>query len=498
VTHRNFLKALAPAVLLVGTACAELEVPNLTQPDVSRVLAAPADVANLANSSINSWYQTATYFEPMLMLSVTADALTANFGNFGMRFNNLEPRIAYNNSSAAADGTAALSAWNGYYGSLGAANDALRALDAGIVITGTPGTEGARASALFTQAASLSSISMLFDKAFVVTEKSTGTPSLQDYKVVRDSAMNRWDALIALTNGKTWSLAASVLPLGSVTPSATFLNRLANTMAARTLVYNARTGAENGQTNWARVLTYANRGLTGPGLTDVDFAPIYDDNLWFDYAKLYGNLDSWTRVDQRLINRMAPNVAAKYAGTAVAPVSNDQRLGNAAPCGANPTACLTGFTRDYAYLGTVIGDPNRGIFMQSPYYHTRYRNLSFAVAGAARIGRPMPFVLAAENDLLRAEALARTNGDLALAASLVNKTRVTRGGLAPVGAVAADIIAAVDYERDVELLNTGFIELMDRRRFESLQPLNMRQLPIPARELETLGLPIYTFRGPGN
>ena len=34
-------------------------------------------------STVNSWYLTSTYFEPYMMLQVTADASTANFGNFG-------------------------------------------------------------------------------------------------------------------------------------------------------------------------------------------------------------------------------------------------------------------------------------------------------------------------------------------------------------------------------------------------------------------------------
>jgi hypothetical protein len=265
-------------------------------------------------------------------------------------------------------------------------------------------------------------------------------------------------------------------------------------------VLTARDGAENTATDWNRVLAYADKGLTGTGLTDQDFNVIYDGNNWFDFIKLYGNLDTWTRVDQRLINRMAPNIPVKFNGlpAQTAPVAIDNRLGIAnLPCAGNPSDCLVGVEEDYVYLGTVIGDPARGIYMQSPFYHQRYRVRSFAVAGALRNG-PVPYILATENDLMIAEAEARrSGGNLARAATLVNKTRVGKGGLAPVAANQAALLAAIDYERDVELLNTNGLALFDARRLERLQQGTVRHLPVPARELEVLSLPVYTFGGSG-
>ena len=498
----RFIRAiLAPAAMLSVAACAELEVTNPNNPDIARALATPADVAKIAKSSVNSWWLVSTHHEPYMMLQVTADAGTANFGNFGMRFNNLEPRIAYNNNSAGGDAQATVRPWDFNFGALGAANDALRAIAGGIVIPGADGTDKARAAAIFAQAGSLTNLALLFDKAFVVTEATdlSKAPELVPYTAVRDSALRKWDALITLTQGKTWSWDGDVIPL-SVPQTAVNINRIANTMAARTLMLSARTGAENTATNWARVLSYADKGITGTGLADINFGIIGDGvNIWYSNLVNYGNLDSWTRADQRLINRMAPNVPAKYAGTLVVPVTTDRRLGVAnLPCtgAGQPNACLTGVTTDYVYLATVLGDPARGIFMQSPFYHRRWRDVSYAVPDASQAGRFIPYVIAAENDLMIAEALVRSNGDLTRAATLVNKTRVTRGGLDPVAANTAALLAAISYERDVELLNTNGLSLFDGRRLEQLQAGTFRQLPIPAKELETLALPIYTFGGP--
>jgi hypothetical protein len=105
-------------------------------------------------------------------------------------------------------------------------------------------------------------------------------------------------------------------------------------------------------------------------------------------------------------------------------------------------------------------------------------------------------VLAAENDLLWAEALVRTGGDLTLAAAKVNNTRVGRGQLPAVAADANAIMDAIHYEQDVELLTTGAgVQWFNRRRIDGLQPGTPRHLPVPAKELEIDQLPIYTFGG---
>jgi hypothetical protein len=78
------------------------------------------------------------------------------------------------------------------------------------------------------------------------------------------------------------------------------------------------------------------------------------------------------------------------------------------------------------------------------------------------------------------------------------------------------MLAAIFYERDIELMNTGAsLAWFDRRRIEpalvyngvpigntwafrggsNLQLGTPRHFPLPAKELETLGLPVYTYGG---
>jgi hypothetical protein len=95
---------------------------------------------------------------------------------------------------------------------------------------------------------------------------------------------------------------------------------------------------------------------------------------------------------------------------------------------------------------------------------------------------------------------------------------VTRGGLPPVTASTPtpEFLGAIFYERDVELWGTAAgRDWFDRRRIDAnvtynglpigniwafrggsnLQKGTPRSLPVPAKELETLGIPVYTFGG---
>lgn len=499
-------KTFARFVMLVwfAAACVDLDVVNPEAPDRARALADPALLTETAYGSIREWWVAATHYQPNMMTQATADALTGNC--CWVRFNNEEPRIPYANNSASGDELEARRPWMLNYQALISGVDALDAIRAGVLSHDPVLAEQASAAAHFTLAASLSSLALLFDRAFPITtpQRPDALPSLQSHAVVRDSAMRVWDDLIALTDGKSWALPTEALPLVAGAPTAERLHRIARTMAARTLVLSARTAAQNAATDWPRVLQYADGGITGAGLDDLDFAIVDDGGvLWYDYIKLYGALGDRFRVDQRLIHRMAPNIPASFNGLENQPLPEpaDARLAIAdLPCTntiAGTLACTEGIDADYVYLGNVVGSAGRGIWMQSPFWHRRYVRTSFNYGAAARLGGENPHVLAAENDLMIAEALVRTGGDLTRAATLVNKTRVGRGNLPPVDVVPAALLSAIEYERDVELLNSGGIALFDRRRVDGLQPGTFRHLPVPARELETLGLPVYTFGGVG-
>ena len=77
----------------------------------------------------------------------------------------------YENLSSGGDRTVAEIPWDHNYGTIGAANDVLRALKGGLSLGSADETEKYKEEAQFTQAASYTYLSMEFDQAFVVTEE---------------------------------------------------------------------------------------------------------------------------------------------------------------------------------------------------------------------------------------------------------------------------------------------------------------------------------------
>jgi len=485
---------LAGAAVLFAGACNDLNVTNPNEPDIARALSSPEDVKSLAKSTVRSWYMTTVSagpddggdVAPYIFGCVTADVCTMNYGNFGARFNNLEPRIPYENSSAGGDRGVTETPWDYNYGTIGATNDVLRAiaLNGPTFLGGADETEQYKQEAQFSQAASYTYLSMQFDKAFVVTEETDPAipTELVDHTAVRDSTLRMWDDLIAASAQSNYTYDVTDFPMPDGALSSTRINRIANTMAAMTLAYHPRNPVQAESVDWARVAAYADKGIgTGSAGAPFDVVVQMDANTWWNYLVAYGTLIDWVRTDHRVINRMNPAVPPKYDGTDP-------------PQGSSPDAR---YTSDYTYAPPPVGDPGRGIYMQSDWYHSRYEYANWY--DVTPLTGNVPYLLAAESDLIRAEALIRSGGSLLTAADLINKTRVGRGNLPP--ATAADgqagLLSYISYERDVELTNTSATTLYWRRAVtdQPLQAGTACQLPIPAKELETLGLPIYTFGG---
>ena len=529
MNFRNRFAALAgsAAVLAFAGACnPDLNVTNPNAPDVARAISTPSDVRQLIGSSFNTWYlgMQGCYTgqcepNPGIALEVMGDVATMAFGNFGARFNGQEPRLAYNNSSAAADGRVASDAYDSMYGALGAANDGLKAIARGVRVAASASapdeTEQFQAFAWLVQGMALGFQSLVFNEGFVVKEDTPDASAvLEGYQAVSAAAVASLDKAIAASAGKSWSIPTEFTTT-ALNLTAERLNRMANTMAARQLAYTPRTAAENAQVNWARVLSYADKGIsTGSAPFNLQ---IQGDggNTWYDLTKAYLDLESWVRVDQRIIQEADPSQPLVFTSTTAPPKANpaDLRFSRGA---ADASGNVRQAGADFWYNQNIPFPEARGVYFFSNWSHARYVEHSYEVD--APFLTTVPFVLAAENDLLLAEALVRTGGDKNRAATLINKTRVGRGGLTPVtGAMSNnELLGAIFYEYDVELWGSGAgVGWMNRRRIDTnitynglpigniwggrggsnLQKGTPRSLPVPAKELETLGIPVYTFGG---
>ena len=512
MTHKTRFTVLAASVGIVAFASAckpDLNITNPNAPDVARAVATPGDVRNLIGASFNTWFFSMQGTDacgpcPGLATAVMADNMTMAFGNFGARFNGQEPRLAYNNNSSVSDGHVASDQYDAIYGALGAANDGLGAIKRGVKVAVSTGaadeTPQFQAFAYLIQGLTLGWESLIFDKGFVVDEDTpSGTATLQAYPAINAAAVAKFDKAIAAAAGASWTFPNSFTP--GMTLTAANFSKMANTMAARTLAYMPRTAAEAATTNWTKVLSYAEKGIsTGTPIT----LQITGDggSLWYDYMKYYGESESWVRTDQRVIQEMDPTQPVVYTSVNPPPkaTSADARLGT-----------------DWTFVSNIPFAVARGVYFFSQWQHTRYFFHSFEAETEGLVGN-VPFVLPAENDLLIAEGLIRTGGDMARAATLINKTRVGRGQLTPLTGAESknDMLAALFYEREIELMNTGAsLAWFDRRRIDpalvyngipigntwafrggtSLQLGTPRHLPLTAKELETLGLPVYTYGG---
>jgi hypothetical protein len=226
--------------------------------------------------------------------------------------------------------------------------------------------------------------------------------------------------------------------------------------------------------NWAKVKTYADGGLTS------DFIVMQDGGAkWYDSAGDYLVYQGWGVTDNYVVNMMDPTMPKHWTDVSTFPYPKestapiDQRL-----------------VTDYEYVASQWFQAARGYYHYSPYRNKRYDEMYVNAIG------PKPQIMKAENDMLKAEARAYT-ADLAGAATIINaSTRKTRGQMADVAAVSADVVQAIHHERNVELYTTGMgIQFFEMRKRDLLQKGTPLHLPIPAKTQQTMGLvvPFYTF-----
>ncbi len=464
------------------TSCESLEVENLNDPDFETAFSNPSDVKGVAGSLINTWYMTVNAADGLgIMTWVGADAGTCSWGNFGMRDFSYEPRIAWDNTAAYSNAAMTENYYKWLYAGLASANEVLVKVVVGDMVIETEGTDDTpmvAAVAHLAQGLNLGYIGLLYDKAFITTENTDLTQTLEIYPwdQVIDTAVMCLDKCIAICASNTFTLPGTWAP--GLTMTSVKLGELANTVAAALLSYSPRNKTQDNAVDWAKVRAYANKGLT------YDFAPVMDDIQWYNLYQTYTVYGGWGQTDMRLINMMDSRFPSRWT---------DANTWNTLP--ARTTTHTAGiddrvFT-DFEYLETCPFRVERGYYHFSCYRFARYDDY------LSTWTTPQPTFRKVENDMLKAEALLH-QPDLTGAAAIINAgTRVTRGGLAPVAAAAGEIEAAIFHERHIELhTSTPGLEFFAMRKANKLQPGTPLHFPIPGQQLEVNQMENYTF-GPG-
>jgi hypothetical protein len=215
------------------------------------------------------------------------------------------------------------------------------------------------------------------------------------------------------------------------------------------------------------------------------------------------------RVDTRVADILTDNHVHPWpeaaGGNPCPTISADRRVGDGSwgPAddfnGYATKAATAAAGTDYACSGVAIFPAARGQYHQSNLQHVRYQHLAYRgenLPGFDATGQD-PFYTRQMNDLIWAEGLIRSNGNKALAAELINKSRVGRGGLPPVsgGQSTAELLAALQYEQEIEFMGQGATPFFNRRRIDGLVAGTPRHMPVPAKELDVLVREVYTFGG---
>ncbi len=513
---QTVLSGLACLLLLAG--CQDLAVENPNNPDRTVAFSQPGDVVNLIKGTFQDyWLGIQNCGNGAFFYSTIADETSSSWANWGMRDMSSEPRIAWDNSPTYNRRGSTQEPWFDNYRGISNANDALQAI-------ARAEAEGSEASNIYTregydtsllkafakmhQGLMHGTLSLIFDQAFIVDENinlAEDALVLQPYQEVQAEAIRMLDEAKAIASANSFVITADDDWVWGLEVDSDQMVRLINSFVARIMIQGARSPEERAAVNWQEVVLRINSGIT------EDFAPIGDDDgvTEWDCLKFYPqNGTSWSRADYRTIG--PADESGGYADWLSKPLGErlvfdihtaDRRIVGSAD---DPTVDGT----DFEYQGNNGPfPPARGTYHYSSHNHKRYQYYYNGDANGI-----MPHMVMTEMDMYMAEALLRTGGSTEQVANLINKTRVGRGELNPAtgsdskGASSdaqshldsASLWAKLKHERRIEtFLTAAGLAYYDDRGLGDLVTGTPVHFPVPGRELETLGLPNYTFGGVG-
>ena len=525
---------LISALVMTGilTACQDLDVVNENLPDTERALKQPSAVEEVIKSSfpiftgIHGNSTDIWGYYPAIANEFAHTFLVRQFQP------GAEPRLMLKNDPLADEVWLPRSPWDRHNSGLANAVDGLHRIinDKLRIMTLDPGatavsdnTNRARIWGKVLEGLHLGYCGLIMDQCSVYTHNDV-LPSgyddlvkwevehLRKYPEVISTAVSVLeDAIKDIDASPAFTMPANASPVwvNGLALTSAQVRQLANTLIARLLVYSARTPQERAAVNWQKVIQHTAEGLT------YDFGPTLQSGIVTSsyYARLQGNgTGDNIRPSYDLIG--PADTSGAYQTWVRTALEQRTRFDI-----RTPDRRITGLTPNSAgayfrYRTDNSGfDAGRGTYNFSAYQW--YRNAGSSTTGQMRL------VTIDENTLLRAEAYLRTN-NTAEAARLINMTRTrqvrigtaTFNGLPAVTAsgvptstgcvprtktgACGSLMDALMYERGIELAGTDpYRAWLDRRGFGQLVPGTILHLPIPARYLVSMGLPLYSFGGTG-
>src|SRR5688572_1372295 len=282
------MRKLILPIAILAAGCQDLAVENPNEPDRDRANQQASSMETFVASSFRTWWQVAGHDDyPAWAFSTIAREVTSGFADFGQLELSAEPRSSWNNSPVNARNDVSERPWYDLYSTISSVNDAISAIDGGLVITDPLTTARTKAVGKFMQGISHGYLGLYFDKAFIVDETvdldTITTPEFKPHSELTAAGISQIDAAIAIANTNNFTLPVTSWLFVAMTRD-DFV-RLANSFAARLLVNSARTRAERAAVNWAEVIRRVDAGVR------TDFAPVAQpDILWDDWKRLVARL----------------------------------------------------------------------------------------------------------------------------------------------------------------------------------------------------------------
>lgn len=509
-----------PVALLTG--CQDLSTENINAPDVGDVFSSADNLYSAVGTSYRVFWGVSqgartNAGSPVLGLAAMADELVVQPGTLQFEIGGQEPRSQYNNTGAGQ--WMNRKPYYDLYEVISTNRDALVALDngtkVGVVSPEFPNgslTAQTRVMAKMMLGLSYAYLGMLFDQAFLADEKTDisnpASLELKPYPEVVQFGIEQLEEAIRLSQQASPAAALDQLPMDWFYQQATTradLERYMHSIIARVLAGAARTPAERAAVDWTRVIAEADKGVTAPFGQVPSTAITGTTSAYLQYTQL--------QTDGRTSNKLIgpADTTGSYQAWLSTPLEQrnsiligtpDRRIHGAGGATTNG--------KYFGYLASQTQSSNAGT-----YFHSRYRGIRYGTTyyngtqpgGGQLIATTSPL----EMRFLKAEAHYRMNNHQQ-AADLINITRVANGSLPAVtvngppnnsscvprrdDGSCGDLWDALMYEKRIELFGLeAIVGYTDRRGWGKLLKGTLLHFPVTGRELETLGMPIYTFGG---
>ncbi len=506
----KLLKSSLAVLLIVAAAllgCQNMDVDNLNQPDEARALATPSDIESLIQGSFLGWHDGICNGTPNMSLAVMSDTYTCSWGNYSMAALSEEPRTEFQNKTDAGESSVARMPWFDLYGAISAAADGIRAIEAGTV---TLGEDNQRAIAFgkFVQGISHGWHACMFDQGFILDEDvdlASGTLDFFPYTEVLAAGIAQLEECIQICNANDFTLPIDWIN-GYVHTSAQ-LAQVAHSFIAVFMASVARSPAERQAVDWNTVLSHIDQGITEEWGPDGNGGGRGDP--WWHAVQWYSaESNTWNRVDYKLIGYTDPGTQFSD-WLALAPPDRDEFIFESSDLRIwDGTYASTGDQNPGSQFKQVSETPYHR--SGQPYHKTRYSHYIYdEYRYETSAGSQAPLLRPRQMDLMKAEAYLHL-GRAAEAPALIDKTHVVNGGYpssasAPVGSITdgldyikpgVSLWSILQYEKHIECLGTlPGLEYFDRRGFGTLLSLTLLHFPVPALDLETLQLGLYSHGG---